>query len=55
MTLPPCPSCGRETLALVKRFLTTNGVLAGSQPKVTVIEWPYLVCPCGFAEKGKIE
>jgi hypothetical protein len=51
-TLPPCPNCG-GTLRLELRLQATNGLIGGSQPKVAVRQWPYLVCDCGFAEAGK--
>jgi hypothetical protein len=52
--LPPCPTCGESTLATEWRLEATKGLLGGSQLKVAAKGHPWLVCPCGFTERGRL-
>ncbi|HEX5522788.1 MAG TPA: hypothetical protein VFX53_05040 [Pedococcus sp.] len=54
----PCPSCDQSTLDVEWRLVAKplgSFSLAGQQMKVSAVETPFLVCPCGLDLQGSKE
>lgn len=53
-----CPQCGHQGVNLVYKLRAKKlgtWSLAGTQPKLVLERWPYIICPeCGLEGEGEV-